>query len=286
MRKVFLVLRDIYKKLPFISNRRGLFAAFCRIYGFFYGLTHGTTYVRKTIDSVNYELDLNQLIDSSIFFYGCFEPDTVEVINRLCKPGMTVVDIGANIGCHTLRFAKITGPQGKVYAFEPMTWAFEKLKKNISLNDFGNVVLENKALSDKAAAGQTVSFASSWPLSMKGKPHTVESNTVDLATLDGYFAEKRITKLDLIKLDVDGYEPKVLRGAEKTLRTFKPVIIMEVAPHLLEKAGGKAVDMLEYILSLGYAIHPEDDLSKALKPAEILAMIPSDESINIIVSAK
>ena len=66
-------------------------------------------FVVATIDGIKYQLDLNELIDSSIYYDGCFEPMTTAVINRYVREDMTVFDIGANIGCHTLRFAKLVG---------------------------------------------------------------------------------------------------------------------------------------------------------------------------------
>ncbi len=100
----------------------------------FYGLLHHL-YVRyrglnkrrnviARIDGITYELDLTQYIDSTIYFQGSFEAETTAVIERLVEPGMVVLDIGANIGSHTLRLARLVGQNGLVIAFEPMLAAY------------------------------------------------------------------------------------------------------------------------------------------------------------------
>lgn len=93
-------------------------------------------YVIATIDRINYDLDLHEYIDSALYFRGCFEPTTTAAIKRLCRPGMTILDIGANVGAHTLRFAKLVGERGRVVAFEPMPWPRARLQRNLELNDF------------------------------------------------------------------------------------------------------------------------------------------------------
>ncbi|UCE06673.1 MAG: hypothetical protein JSW07_01120 [bacterium] len=81
--------------------------------------------VIKTVKGIKYELHLNQLIDSKIYFEGCFEPDTSACIEKLLKPSMVCCDVGANIGSHTLPMARIVGEDGIVIAFEPMEWALK-----------------------------------------------------------------------------------------------------------------------------------------------------------------
>src|SRR4051812_5528651 len=83
---------------------------------------------------VTWALDLNEGIDFSIFLLGSFEPSTVGTLQYLVRPGDVVLDIGANVGSHTLRLAQFVGTAGRVYAFEPTDYAFQKLQKNLTLN--------------------------------------------------------------------------------------------------------------------------------------------------------
>lgn len=128
-------LAAFYLRLP-VKPFRGVLG---RLY-LKYKMTNKNRTVIATRGGITYELDLNELIDSSIYYEGCFEPLTTAVIDKYVKSGMTVFDIGANIGCHTLRCAKLVGKSGKVIVFEPMSWAFAKLKRNIELNDFNNII--------------------------------------------------------------------------------------------------------------------------------------------------
>src|SRR2546423_1295891 len=95
------------------------------------GLGPQVTVIRQ---GVKWTLDLNEGIDFSIWLLGGFEPQTLRQYEKLVKPGSTVIDIGANVGAHTLPFARLVGKSGRVVAFEPTKWAIGKLKRNLELN--------------------------------------------------------------------------------------------------------------------------------------------------------
>lgn len=135
---------------------------------------------------ITYELDLNELMDSIIYYTGCYEPQTKAVINKYCKPGMIVFDIGANSGGHTFQFAKLLNKSGKVVTFEPMSWAFSKLKRNTELNTLDNIILEKLALSD-VSEKKLVNFKTSWPLNGITQQHSAQkAEEVEFITLDDY----------------------------------------------------------------------------------------------------
>ena len=142
--RLIRTLASFYSRLP-VKPFRGKLA---RLYQAHQLANRNRAVIKAKVDGIIYQLDLNELIDRSIFYEGCFEPMTTAVINKYVNPGMTVLDIGANIGCHTLRLAKLVGKNGKVIAFEPMSWAYLRLKRNIELNDFNNIILEKLALSN------------------------------------------------------------------------------------------------------------------------------------------
>ena len=173
---------------------------------------------------MNYKLDLSEVIDVSVYL-GRYEPDMTSAMQRFCRPGFTVMDIGANIGAHTLRFAQIVGESGKVCAFEPTDYAYKKLVKNISLNQFTNIVANQIALSDRNLQQQRIEFRSSWPT--KGSPKQRES-IVDFVRLDDWSKRENIKHVDLIKLDVDGNEHSVIMGSKSLLADQHPPILVEV----------------------------------------------------------
>jgi len=153
-------LVSIYRQLP-TKPFRGTLSKLYRKYRFL----NRNKVVIATRGGIKYQLNLSELIDSSIYYDGCFESKTVAVIDGHVKQGMTVLDIGANIGCHALRLAMLVGQDGEVIAFEPMMVAFTKLQRNVGLNKFSNVSLEKIALSNENRDNQAVHFYASWPLS-------------------------------------------------------------------------------------------------------------------------
>lgn len=186
----------------------------------------------ETIDGITYDLDLGEMIDVCIYVRR-FEKDVTSTIEETCKSGFVVLDIGANIGAHCLRFARIVGDKGMVYAFEPTNFAFRKLQRNIALNGFGNVQAFQVALANQNLAQQNISYRSSWK---SDGSYVEESSVVDFVRLDDWTNNHPLERLDVIKIDVDGNEFSVLDGGRELLRKFKPMLIAEVgAWHFMEE---------------------------------------------------
>lgn len=193
-----------------------------------------------TVEGMTFALDLGEMIDVCVYLQQ-FERDVVNAIERYCSPGWIVFDIGANIGAHCLRFAKTTGPQGKVYAFEPTDFAYRKLQKNVSLNPFKHVYPFQIALADQNLKRQTINFQSSW----RTDGNSVETRgLVDLVRLDDWCLENKVERVDLIKLDVDGNEFPVLSGGRELLLSARPLIFMEVGAWHFENPSRNPLQML------------------------------------------
>jgi len=175
------------------------------------------------IDGLRFDLDLGETIDLSLFLEQ-YEPEVAAAIRRYTRAGTTVLDIGANIGAHTLLFARLVGSGGRVIAFEPTDYAFEKLRRNLALNPFPQVEAVKLALSDHRTDLQNVNFRSSW-MTNGGRKDGVSS--VRFETLDDWRRDHRTGPVDLIKLDVDGNEFPLLSGARETIAESRPVFVME-----------------------------------------------------------
>ena len=286
LHKIVRTMVFLYQGLSFKP-----FKGFLKSIHGFYKSYYSNQKVTATIDGITYELDPNEMIDSRLLYNGCFEPATCKAINVLCKKGMTVFDIGANVGCHTLRLAKLVGPEGKVFAFEPMEWAFSKLKRNVELNNFSNLTLEKIALSNENAEKQEVHFACSWPLSGVeiSKLHPVHSgyrmkDVVDFLRFDDYIEKLGINRIDLIKLDVDGYEFKIIQGAIETLKLYKPVLIIELGIYSLNEAGDKIEDLVSLLSRLEYKFYSEGYFKLYPSTEMMINSIPDRATINVIVS--
>jgi FkbM family methyltransferase len=242
------IARTIYKATPVPAVRQLYFSAFCRVMR--------ERRVRATINGSTFDLDLGEMIDVALYLEQ-YEPDVTAALNRYCKPGMTVLDIGANIGAHTLPLGRIVTTQGAVYAFEPTDFAFEKLTRNVSLNDAPHVHPIKAALSDHNAEGQAIGYRSSWRTS--GGRHDSDA-FVDFIRLDDWCARNGVNGVGLIKIDIDGNEFEALAGGIQMIERNLPVIVMEaVWPHfndqnrnpfvLLQRAGYRFWDAksdLEY----------------------------------------
>lgn len=281
IRKMIAKLKNIYKQLPVRPFEKTL----SRIYLNYKLLFTGKTVIFMT-ENIKFELNLDETIDNSIYVEGSFEYHTHKIIKRLVKKNDYVLDIGANIGAHTLFIAKYVGNNGKVIAFEPMPFAREKLYKNITLNSFKNIVVENIALSDVNLSQQKVNFQYSWPLNSGSASDQRQDAIIDFMTLDNYINANSIPKVDFIKLDVDGYEAKVIKGAEGILKRFMPDIIMELGTYTLSSVGDDAATLIDFLYGLGYHIYNETTLNKYPDNLALLNDVPIDGTINIIVSKK
>jgi FkbM family methyltransferase len=205
----------IYRATPFRRLRAAYFQLFLR-------LVRGRRVVR-TIEGMTFDLDLGEMIDVGLFLQQ-YERDIVSLVERLTQPGWTVFDIGANIGAHTIRFSTLVGPRGRVFAFEPMDYAFNKLTRNLSLNETQNTRAFKLALSDENAVARRVNYRSSW--STTGE-RLAETSSVDFRRLDDWCVEHDITRVDLIKLDVDGHEWQVLKGGLSSIALHRPIVLIE-----------------------------------------------------------
>lgn len=194
-----------------------------RVWGSFLWWVRGKRKI-ETIDGITFDLDLSEMIDACIYVHR-FEKEVTDFINATSKKSFVILDIGANIGAHCLRFARIVGDEGKVYAFEPTDYAYAKLQKNIALNSFGNIETYQVALANQNLAQQTISYRSSWK---SDGSQTQASSVVDFVRLDDWAAENAIERLDVIKIDVDGNEFSVLNGGRELLKKFRPMVIAEV----------------------------------------------------------
>lgn len=150
--------------------------------------------------------------------YG--ELDT-KIIRDNIKEGDIVIDVGANIGYYTLIFAQLVGKTGKVFAFEPEPKNFEILKKNIEINNYQNVVVEQKIVSD--TSGMIKLFIAEQGIvghRIQQKTNSQKFIEMESIILDDYLKKLNLSdKINFIKIDVEGAEPKVLEGSKEILET-------------------------------------------------------------------
>lgn len=271
------------KVCKFIWGATPFFAVRKIFLDLFYKLIRGKRII-CTVEGMKYELDLSEMIDVCILLEK-FEREVVGAIKIFCHPGWHIVDVGANVGGHTTRMAKIAGPEGKVYAFEPTDYAYQKLVRNITLNETTNVHHYQLALWNENKKDQVINFRSSWQTdgtSVSG------STTVSFIRLDDWCHEHGIKRIDMIKIDVDGHEFNVFEGGRQVLATHKPLIIMEVGAWHFADPG---TDVLALLESLGYRFWEMRSMREFESREEIKKLLPEEDhamnfSINILAATE
>ncbi len=240
---------------------------------------------------IRWRLDLREGIDFSIFLLGAFEPSTVRAYSALVKAGQTVLDIGANIGAHTLPLARLVGAEGRVIAFEPTAFAYRKCAANIALNPElrPRISLHQAMLVETQDQSLPSAIFSSWPLVERGELHEkhrgrrMDTQGARTVTLDQAVDELQLGEIHFIKLDVDGYEYPVLAGGRNTLRKFRPTIALELAPYIHAEHGHSLEELIALLTETGYGLRSIDG-SKPLvaDPVALKRSIPAGGSINVL----
>ncbi len=223
-------------------------------------LPENTLYRRPTLRRVvrsglNFEVDLSDLIGWYIYF-RILDPSLAYYFSRLKKQDC-ILDIGANIGYTSLRAAQIAS-QGSVFGFEPSHYNYQRSVLNIGLNKLSNVSLA------RIAMGSTDGFAfiatkTENNLGMNQISNAEAGNErVKMTTIDSWLQHANDARPDVIKIDVEGFEMEVLRGARETLQTCRPKLFVEVNDMYLKAFGSSAAELIEWLLEHRYKLMATD----------------------------
>lgn len=242
---------------------------------------HGGTMVDVTLGN-----------DNSLCLYVCgsFEPNEFAFVDRVLKPGMTFIDVGANDGYYSLFAARRVGPTGKVVAIEPSSRERAHLQRNLGRNGLDNVQVVAAALGAEPGvvdlhlahgvhAGHNTlgDFAHDDVV-------RASSERVPLETLDAVVARHSLTQVDMVKIDVEGGEAGVIAGARKVLNEMRPILLMELNDRALRAQGQSAEALLRTLREdVGYEVlsfslvmgRPERAIEGLPLSANIVAM-PKD----------
>jgi FkbM family methyltransferase len=245
--------------------------------------------VQVNRDGITWRLDLKEGIDFGIFL-GLYERSTKIAIRRWVRTGFVALDIGANIGTHSLELARQVGATGAVFAFEPTIFAYSKLLNHLALNPIlaRTVKAERLLLAASDDRLPVVQVYSSWPLIHEVGLHAIHagrSQSTDgarIISLDTYLNRTRVQTVDFIKLDVDGFECEVLEGGQECLEKFRPTILMELAPYCLRERGASLERLVDLLACRGYRFAKLNGEELPIDARKLDRKIAEGASMNVI----
>ncbi len=205
----------------------------------------------------------NGFIDNHIFLYGVYEPFMLDLFSQHLKPGQTFIDIGANIGQHSMYAACLVGQTGNVHAFEPIPSIYNQIKDSARHNAFEKIVhVYNYALGEKEKVEKFFISKNVGGSSLVNDDDTQEIISVHVKNGDKELAA--IQNVDVVKIDVEGYEYEVLQGIKQTLNTHRPKIFIEFSGNFYHTQGkGHGAKILKLLRDLEYELFDiEDNLTK------------------------
>jgi FkbM family methyltransferase len=211
---------------------------------------------------IRYQLDLSDYQEWLVYFY-C-KSDSSDYLLDYLENSEVILDIGANIGQTSFN---IIGTQQKkglnpvVHAFEPYPQTFKKLETNKTLNSGISVKTYNLGLGRKKGMLHMTQHS---PLNSGGFRMTDESDnsiSVPVISLDEFVSENQLTKIDFIKIDVEGFEVQVLEGALETLKTFRPILVFEYSLENINAQKGTIENMLKQLSGMNYDIRTKENIS-------------------------
>ena len=188
---------------------------------------------------------------------GVYEPHVVACLRKICRPGSVAFDIGANVGYHTMLMAHLAGSEGMCYAFEPNSENCRLILIGKEHNHISNLTLMPIALSDEigfayfaTSLGSNGAFVDQKYMAMHGHGTVVPTFTLDSLPLP---------KVDVMKIDVEGAEYKILKGAEKHLLNSRPSIICEFSMAMTQRVSGVSAEtFFNWMLGMEYNIYMLD----------------------------
>lgn len=225
---------------------------------------------KVVIDDVSFDIRVNPengSVDKEIYVYGAYEPDVLRSIRKYLRPDSVCVDIGGNIGQHSLYMSRVA-EKGSVDVFEPLPRLVSQIQESIAKNNITNIHVHNMALSDTEGVMEMhINNLNIGMSTLMSRDDFSETESVQVKVFDDVWKDRGV--VDFIKMDVEGYEYNVLKGMKKTLEAYHPVMLIEFSPALYKSMNIKSRDILEYLFNLGYRIYDNDSDNAEVLPQGI-----------------
>lgn len=219
---------------------------------------------KRNLNNLNLKLDISNLNDWYLYFG--FKDYSLQNFYSMIKSNEIVFDIGANIGATTLVFSKIIQQSGKVFSFEPHPGSFEKLKYHVEKNELSNVEIYQVGIGAEKSTQEifTVNERNSGMnrILLNNKNDYLNGLKIDLITIDEFVMSNEIKEIGAIKIDVEGFEFEVLKGAKNTLKQFSPKLFIEIDSNNLKMNNCTPRIIFEFLENLDFELFYAKSFSK------------------------
>lgn len=289
LRKLFVIVARLFPR------EHGKYSILTRLYFPLFAKSAPTQSIEKVRFGIKLSLNLQEYLQSWIYVFGAYELPTVKFIRSYLRPGDTAIDVGGQIGYLSLVMATSADRAVSVLSFEPEHDNIRRFRTNVSLNQLRNIELIEQAAASSVGTLKLYLSADS----NAGTHSTIRDNEnvsdkfieIPCTTIDHEVLNRSLERVDLIKIDVEGGEIDVIKGALNTLSTLRPVVITELGD-ALQKARGLSTDEFKSFLSdLGYECYRiNDNGTLALSPLgeyhlmDNVVFVPENRKSRVIIS--
>lgn len=199
------------------------------------------------------------------YFVDNYEEDNFKFLFSSVKKGDVVLDFGGHIGVFAIIASQATGTTGKVYSFEPSPSTHQLLQKSVAINNAGNVISTyQKAVG--GATGTTTFFVSDGKADNSNSlinyigDRPLHGIDIEVTTIDAFVKEHPLTKVNFIKIDVEGAEYDALKGGVETFKNFKPNCILGIHPDPIKAKGDNLAEIFDFVQNINYKMLYNDKL--------------------------
>lgn len=202
--------------------------------------------------------DAEDLVERHILLQGYFEFYESMLVRSMLKQGGTFIDVGANVGWHSMLAAKRVGAEGRVLAFEPVSSTYSRLLENVHVNEFENVTAIQAGLSSEKGEAEifqpeSANAGGNSLYTASQNDHAIE--TVNLVKGDDVLEEHDVVNVDLCKIDIEGAELRAIEGLRRSLtKGMIRNLIIEANPEALARSGGSVQDLTAVLRSFGFVL--------------------------------
>lgn len=212
--------------------------------------------LKKEKERLTVTVSIRRLISYFVYFGipSPFVDEEIGFLKKIVKKGDTVVDIGANVGLYSLRLSKLVGDNGQVLSFEPFRPSFDILSKTISRLKIKNITCINEALgnTDELVSLKVPRLGSGRVKDPFVNIDPMGKGSIKMTTLDTEIYKSKISSISFIKVDTEGYEYFVFKGAQETIVKYQPIILTEINNKWAERYGISGSDVDGLLSSFGY----------------------------------